>query len=400
MFRAAGGSTRCARDLPHGPLSRRPGGAPVLQRRVPVLPGHDIIAIGASAGGVEALARLVSYLPADLPASVFVVVHIPPDATSVLPDILARKGALPAEHAHDGVRFQPGRIYIAPPDRHLLIKDGHLRCTRGPRENATRPSIDPMFRTAAQAYGPRVVAVVLSGTLDDGTVGLGVVKSRGGVALVQDPQEALYPGMPTSAIENVAVDAVLPLEAMAAEIVRLAGQEVSASAPPVKDRVEYEIDVAEMDPKVILSREWVGAPTDLTCPECRGALLRMGGGDVEHFRCRVGHSYSPETLYSQQARVVEAAIWSALQVLEERFSMAGRMAERMEERGQPRIALRYHEQSLEARAHADVLRRVLVGRDDDAGLEPVAPPAGNGGPSAGGEGTATPAQGATGADAA
>ncbi|HET6765688.1 MAG TPA: chemotaxis protein CheB [Longimicrobiaceae bacterium] len=338
------------------------------------MPGHDIVVIGASAGGVEALARLVSFLPPDLPAALFAVVHIPPDATSVLPEILSRRGPLPAAHARDGEPIQPGRIYLAPPDRHLLVKDGHLRCTRGPRENATRPSVDPLFRTAAQAYGPRVVGVVLSGTLDDGTVGLRVVKQRGGVALVQDPLEALYPGMPTSAIQGGEVDAVLPVEALAAELVRWVGRQASASAPPAGQQVEREIDMAEMEPHAILRRDWMGAPTDLTCPECRGAMLQVGEGDAVHYRCRVGHAYSPETLYSEQAGVVEAAIWSALQVLEERYSMAGRMADRMEQRGQERIAERYRRQAQEAHAHAQVLRRVLLAREDDAGMEPVPAP--------------------------
>jgi two-component system chemotaxis response regulator CheB len=335
------------------------------------LQGHDIIVIGASAGGVEALTRLVSLLPGDLPAAVFVVVHIPPDATSLLPDILSRKGRLSATHARDGEPIRPGRIYVAAPDRHLLVKQGHVRLTRGPRENATRPAVDPLFRTAAQAYGARVVGVVLSGTLDDGTVGLGVVKSRGGVALVQDPHDAMYAGMPESAIQNVPVDSVLNVEGLAAELARLARTEVKGSSPPLEETVEYEIDVAEMEPHAVLGRRWMGKATDLTCPECRGGLLEVGDEDARHFRCRVGHAYSPETLYSQQAATVEAAIWSALQVLEERRSLACRMEERMERRGQPRIAARYHEQAEEAGAHADVLRRVLLRSDENAQMEPV-----------------------------
>jgi two-component system chemotaxis response regulator CheB len=350
-------------------------GASLLPKRA--LAGHDIIVIGASAGGVEAVSRVVADLPRDLAAAVFVVVHIPPDATSVLPGILSRRGPLPAAHARDGEAIEPGRIYVAAPDRHLLIKPGRVLCTRGPRENATRPSVDPLFRTAAQAYGARVLAVVLSGTLDDGTVGLAAVKRRGGVALVQDPADATYPGMPASAVQNVAVDAVLPLDGMAAEIVRWVGREVSGSEPPTESQVAYEIDVAEMDPAAVLSRSWVGDPTDLTCPECRGALLEMGSGHSLHFRCRVGHSYSPATLYSQQAAAVEAAIWSALQILEERCSLATRMAERMERRGQPRIATRYTDQAAEAHRHAQVLRRVLLEGDEPPVDAPDAAPPGS-----------------------
>lgn len=173
--------------------------------------GHDIIVVGASAGGVEALSTLAAGLPADLPAAVFVVLHLPQHATSVLPQILDRAGSLPAAHPGDGEAIRTGRIYIAPPDRHMVIERGCVRLSRGPRENGHRPAIDTLFRSAARAYGDRTIGVILSGTLDDGTAGLAAVKSRHGLAVVQDPASAIYPGMPHSAIDNVAVDYVAPL---------------------------------------------------------------------------------------------------------------------------------------------------------------------------------------------
>src|SRR5215218_4372253 len=169
---------------------------------------RDIVVVGASAGGVEALMQLVAGLPAELPASVFVVLHTAPTSESVLPEILSRSGALPASAARDGERHERGHIYVAPPDSHMLLADGRIRLTRGPRENGHRPAVDPLFRSAARAHGPLCVGVIVSGTLDDGTAGLRFLKGRGGAALVQDPADALYPGMPSSAIANVEVDGV------------------------------------------------------------------------------------------------------------------------------------------------------------------------------------------------
>ncbi|MDB4949115.1 MAG: chemotaxis protein CheB [Gemmatimonadetes bacterium] len=332
--------------------------------------GHEIIVIGASAGGVEALSTLVSGLPAGLPAAVLVVVHIPANATSVLPAILSRSGPLPAAHAVDGELVVPGRIYVAPTDHHLMLRRGRVEVVRGPRENATRPAVDPLFRSAARAYGRRVVGVVLSGMLDDGTVGLGVVKSCGGLAVVQDPADAVYPSMPSSAIENVRVDHVVPLSRIASLLVELVAQEPAGAAPGMSAEEEVEVSIDEMDEGAHAAYDRPGVLSSLTCPECHGSLWEVGDDDALHFRCRVGHAYSPQTLYSEQAEAVEAAVWAALQVLEERALLAARMAERMERRGQAAIAQRFADQASEAKAHAAVLRRVLV--RGDLG-EPVLP---------------------------
>ncbi len=201
------------------------------------MPGHDIIVIGASAGGVEALTNLVSLLPGELPASLFIVLHVPPHGSSVLPRILGRKSQLPVVHASHGEPILPGRVYVAPPDHHLLIRRGVIHLSRGPRENGHRPALDPLFRSAAVAYGPRVVGVVLSGSLDDGTAGLEAIKQRGGLAMVQDPNEALYPGMPRSAVETVAVDHVAPISELAVLLDHLAHDAVEDESgdPPMPD---------------------------------------------------------------------------------------------------------------------------------------------------------------------
>jgi two-component system chemotaxis response regulator CheB len=192
--------------------------------------GHDIIVIGASAGGVEALRRVVSRLPSDLPAAVMIVLHLPAGSDSVLPDILSRAGQLQATHPKHDERVRRGRIYIAPPDQHLLIANGRMQLSDGPPENGLRPGIDPLFRTAALTYGRRVIGVVLSGALDDGTAGLAEIKLRGGIAVVQDPEDALFDSMPRSAIEHVAIDEVLTADGIADALVRLVGRPYTRGA--------------------------------------------------------------------------------------------------------------------------------------------------------------------------
>lgn len=332
--------------------------------------GHDIIVIGASAGGVEALTRLVPQLPVDLPAAIFVVVHFPAYGTSVLPGILSRQGPLPAIHAEHGAPIEPGRIYVAPPDHHIVLHPGRVHLGRGPRENGHRPAVDPLFRSAAAAYGPRVVGVVLSGTLDDGTAGLQAVKSRGGVAVVQDPADALFAGMPGSALENVSVDHVVPLSGLAGLLASLARTEVPGTTEEDamdddedgargEGRMEFEADIAEMDPESLTTDDRPGTPSGYSCPECHGVLWSIEEGDLVRFRCRVGHAYGAETLIAEQTAHVEAALWTALQALKERADLSRRMATRLRDRGHPRSAARFVAQADEAEMRAGVIREVL-----------------------------------------
>ena len=213
-----------------------------------ILPNHDIFVIGASAGGVEALSVLARGLPPDFPGSIFVVMHIPAQSHSLLPVILSRYGPLPAVHAVDRDQIKPGRIYIAPPDHHMLLEPGFVRLSRGPRENRHRPSIDPMFRSAAVAYGPRVVGVVLTGSLDDGTAGLLAVKRSGGIAVVQDPEDALYPSMPLSALRNVQVDHRVPMHEAAGLLMRLANTPIAEEGVlPVPEDINSEVRIVESE---------------------------------------------------------------------------------------------------------------------------------------------------------
>lgn len=321
---------------------------------------RDIVVIGASAGGVEAVATLIEALPRDLAAAVFVVVHFPPHSTSVLPRIITRRGGMTAMHPEDGMPIELGCVYVAPPDRHLIVEHGHVRLARGPRENGARPAVDPLFRSAARAYGARVIGIVLTGNLDDGTAGLMAVKSAGGLAVVQQPDDALYPGMPSSALRHVQADHVLPLAEIPGLLVRRVGEPVEQKgAGPVARQQNTEVDIAEMNPAALES-ERAGAPSGYVCPECSGALWETDEGGLPRFRCRVGHAYSFETLLADQGSAMDAALWAAYRALEERAALTARMGARMRERGQTALAQRYHEQTTETLERAELIRRVLL----------------------------------------
>ena len=318
--------------------------------------GHDIIVLGASAGGVLALSEVIGSLPADLPAAVFAVLHVSPHAPSALPRILSRAGELQALHPKDNEEIQPGRVYIAPPDRHLAIENGHVVTTREASENGHRPAVDVLFRTAARYYGPRVVGVVLTGNLDDGTAGLAEIKERGGVAVVQDPEEADHAGMPTNAILHVPVDHILPMAAIGTLLDRLAREPVSPEALAAFQ--EAYLMSAREEKKEDLDGERGGTPSAFTCPECGGALFEKPGQQPLHFRCRTGHAYSPETLGAKQSDTLEAALWAALRSLEEQGALARRMEKRFGEVG-GRSSQRYGERAREAEKHARLLREML-----------------------------------------
>lgn len=335
--------------------------------------GRDIIVIGASAGGVEAMATVVRGLPADLPAAVFVVVHFPPWSRSVLPQILERTGALPAAHAVDGESIHPGRIYVAPPGRHMLIHDGTVRLVAGPRENGAIPAVDPLFRSAARWHGARVIGVVLSGNLDDGAAGLVAIKHRGGLAVAQDPEEALYDGMPRSAVETAPVDHVVPLDRIGSLLGELARTPPDADPEGTRryplnhtpgesmdERIERETDIFEMHPPELGDDHRPGDISGFTCPECHGALWEIQEGDVLRYRCRVGHGYTAEAMLAEQGRDVEAALWIAFRALRERAALCRRMGQRMTDRGQHVLAARQHEDAADAERRASLLRQVLL----------------------------------------
>jgi two-component system chemotaxis response regulator CheB len=323
---------------------------------------RDIIVIGASAGGVEALTRLVSELPPDLPAALFVSLHFPRSSPSVLPRILGRAGALPALHPVDGEPIRPGHIYVAPPDFHLLIRPEVVRLVRGPTENGNRPAVDPMFRSAAVAYGPRVIGVVLTGNLDDGTGGLLAIKRRGGVGVAQDPEDAMFPSMPTSAIEHGAADYIVPLEQLSTLLRRLCDEQVTLQVKEdVMDDAAREDAFSEFDVQAIENAErHPGKPSPFGCPDCGGVLWAIDDGDLTRFRCRVGHGWTTEALRAQQSTSFETALWTALRALEESAALNRQMASRMRERGAAQMSARFTENSSQAEEHARVVRDLLM----------------------------------------
>lgn len=328
------------------------------------MPGHDIIVIGASAGGVEALTNVARTLPRDLPAAVFVVLHIPPQGPSLLADILDRAGPLPAVQGADGASIERGRIYVAPPDHHLLIERGSIQVVRGPRENRHRPAIDPLFRSAAHAYGPRVIGVILTGSLDDGTAGLLAVKRRGGVAVIQDPDEALYAGMPRSAAENVPIDYRLRLAEIGPALARLAHEPAAEEgAYPVPDEMELETEIAVLDGTAMRGDLRPGTPSAFSCPECNGVLWEIRDGELVRFRCRVGHAFTTESMLAQQNDALEDALWVALNTLEESASLSRRVGRQAHERGHHALAARMSGRVREAERRAELIRQVLMRHD-------------------------------------
>jgi two-component system chemotaxis response regulator CheB len=327
------------------------------------VPGHDIVVVGGSAGAIEALKKLVSGLTKEFPAAVFVVVHVWPEAKSMLPEILSRSGPLPAAHARDGESIQPGRIYVAVPDCHLLLKHGEVNLRRGPKENLHRPAVDPLFRSAALAYGPRVIGVILSGGLDDGTAGLLAVKRHGGIAVVQDPSTAGTPGMPASACENVDVDHILPVSEIAPLLMQLAHERVREPVTAVAEPEEPETGVAmgrAANAVRFGADEPPGKPSAYACPECHGVLFEVEDRDFLRFRCRVGHAYSEETLSLELSSGAEAALWAGLRALEENAALERRLASRAKARNHLQTAEQFARKAEDRETSARVIGELLL----------------------------------------
>jgi two-component system chemotaxis response regulator CheB len=382
---------------------KRQGGSEERMDRIP------IVVIGASAGGIEALTRLASALPATLPAALFVVQHLYPHSDSHLALLLDRAGALAAQPARDGQTIEPGQIYVAPPNFHLLLNEPvRITLSSGPRENRHRPAIDALFRTAARTYGSLVSAVLLTGTLDDGVAGLMAVKMRGGRAIVQDPDDAAFSELPLNALSQVAgIDQLLSLadipsglaqwvEQISAQLHEAAGMTTAQAAGHrnnpggANERMSHSAYHAvrhdeqhdkERDadnnlsdgraPKLQAERQ-TGLPSGYICPDCGGALWEVQNGQVTQYICRVGHAYGFQSLVAAQDDVVEEALWTAVHALREQAELAERMAERVEDRPLLRTSSEeYRSQARRAREHSQVIQHLIyeLGQEPGQGTE-------------------------------
>ena len=336
---------------------------------------RDTIVIGASAGGVQALSKLVADLPQDLPAAVFIVLHVQSDVPSLLPEILSRESRLPAAHAKNGEKIKRGKIYIAPPDRHLLIEDSKIKLVHGPKENLHRPSIDALFRSAARSAGPRVIGVILTGARDDGRTGMRAIKQRGGMAIVQDPFEASFPSMPMSVMQDIKVNYSLPLREIAPLLGELSRETAEDEGRyPVPDEVEIEARIAEQEMEageLIAHVEKLGRVSKLTCPECNGALWEINDQDMLRFRCHVGHALSADALSDGQSQMIEVALWSAVRALEEQMLLANRIVERARKANHTRAARLFEKRAKEAEANSSIIRQLLLGDEKGDIADPV-----------------------------
>jgi len=324
---------------------------------------HDIHVVGGSAGGVEALQALVSGLPGDLPAAVFVVLHVSSSGSSMLSSVLQRVSRLPVVEAEDERPIERGQIYVAVPGRHLLLEDHHMRLVRGPRENRHRPAIDVLFRSAAWTFGPRVVGALLTGMLDDGTAGLWSIRTCGGTTIVQDPAEARFPQMPANAVRQFDVDFRLPLEEIGPRLEVLARQAVdeAVNRPATVGR---ENNFSKMEGR-FGDMPQLGEPTVFTCPACNGSLWEIHDGKMVRYRCHTGHAFAPESLLVQQTESVEAALFTALRAIEEKAAASRRIAARSYAQS-PRDRDRLNAEAERLDQRADIIRRLIAGHEPNA----------------------------------
>jgi two-component system chemotaxis response regulator CheB len=321
--------------------------------------GHDIIVIGGSAGGLEAVRRICERLPADFPAALFVVIHISPTSRSVLPELLSRASALPARHPASEEPIKPGTIYVAPPDMHMLLRPERVILRRGPHENRTRPAIDPLFRSAAIAFRSRVIGVVLSGLLDDGCAGLIAIKACGGLCVVQQPDDAMWPEMPRNALAHDHVDHCAPAAELPAMLGRLV-RTPSGQTPAIPKHLILEDHIAAQEALTVTEPVQLGRPTRLSCPQCGGVLNEVADEGTTRFRCQIGHAFTAESLIAAQNDELERAMESALRMHRERMVLFRRMQERSEARALSHSAALWRAGAEESEQAAKVIGEAIA----------------------------------------
>ncbi|OON71111.1 chemotaxis protein CheB [Hymenobacter sp. CRA2] len=324
---------------------------------------RDIVVIGASAGGIAALRELVQMLPHDFPAPIFVVQHVAPDSSNSLARLLDAVAPLPVKQPHNGETVEPGTIYIAPADRHMLVENDRILITHGPKENKFRPSIDALFRSVAYSYGPRVIGVVLTGYLDDGTSGLWTVQRLGGVTVVQDPDDAVTPAMPINALQFVKADYVVPLAELAALLVRLTLEPAPRArrrAAAELELLQLELAIAKQDNAFEMGIIDKGRLTPFTCPECHGALTQLIEGNIIRYRCHTGHAYTISTLLSEAADSVEAMLYQSMRGLEETKMLLQTLGNHFKQNGRPAAAATFFRKAEKTGAQARVVHDSIL----------------------------------------
>jgi two-component system chemotaxis response regulator CheB len=333
---------------------------------------RDIIVVGGSSGALHAL-EFIGHLPSELPAAVFVVLHVAPGGPGLLPDIIRRYSKLPVDHASDGEGIAAGHIYVAPPDHHLSFSDDFMQVARGPKENRHRPSVDVLFRSAAKSYGPRVIGVVLSGMLDDGSAGLLEIRRRGGIGIVQDPKDALFPEMPSNALAHGGADYCVPQSQLAGLLTRAALQPIAKEeAFETAGTGSGEAGGSEVVKNDNEQYDKPGTPSDFSCPDCGGVLRQIDDNKMLRFRCRVGHGLSGSTLLAAQSDNVEQALWSALRALEEKAEMARKLKDYSLSRNFKSAPKKFNEEARKLEANASVIRKLLKNTRGSEAPEPMA----------------------------
>lgn len=324
------------------------------------MPRRDIVAIGASAGGIEALQVLTSKLPASFEAAVLVTVHLAADYPSELDRILTHSGALPARFAQGGETIESGQIYLAPPRRHLLVTgDLGLELGHGPRENNARPAIDPMFRSVALCCGSRGIGVVLSGMLSDGAAGLLAFKQSGGLTVVQEPSDAAFSEMPTHAVQQTQPDHVVALDAMPALLKKLVRQPAGDSIP-VAERLRFEVEIARNGHSNMTGMDRIGRRSVLACPDCHSLMWEIDEGELVRYRCHVGHAYTAESMKHAIDENLSKALGSALRALDERVAIGEKLRDKAIESRRTRSVAWWQQRIDETRCEAEIIRQSIL----------------------------------------